>query len=624
MVSLGKKELIFNRKSLPVWIGSFRGKSFSPWQSTDEEAVLAIAGAFLYYCGIKSIRTTCDGGDSMSVQLVSAVLGDIESPWKKALTDIREQRIAERIWGKDYTVWKPAPEEIINRLGWLRSGDDFKDQWPLVEDFVAGVRGDGYTQALLLGMGGSSLASEIFRKIFGIREGFLDLSVCDTTAPATIVSLAERLDIKKTLFIVSTKSGGTVETLSAMKYFYHLTVEKIGEAETGRHFLAITDPGSQLAATAMAHRFRHIFYGDPNIGGRFSALSVFGLVPAALIGVDVKGLLKWTTDRQPAAVNLGVNLGAMLGVMARAGRNKVTYVLSEALSPFGDWVEQLIAESTGKEGKGILPVVGEVLGLPEVYGADRFFVQIGLWDENKNEPGLIKLKEAGHPVVKIALDHRSDLGELLYIWEIATAAAGYILEVNPFDQPDVEAAKQFTRQVLEQIQGKKSEKTDEQMVTDGDTTVYGPISSATDAGQVLEKFLNSVGPGHYIALQAYLPPEPSLDKRLNEFRLLLRDRYRVATTVGYGPRFLHSTGQLHKGDDGRGLFIQFTADNRADVAIPDEMTGNQSSLTFGALQIAQAQGDAKALESRRRRVIRFHFTRDSREGITKLINSLIR
>jgi glucose-6-phosphate isomerase len=560
----------------------------------------------------------------MSVQLVSAVLGDVASSWKKALADIEEQRIAERIWDKDYTVWKPAPEGIINRLGWLRSSDDFKDQWSLVEDFVAGVRGDGYTQALLLGMGGSSLAPEIFWKIFGVREGFLDLSVCDTTAPATIASLAERLDIKKTLFIVSTKSGGTVETLSAMKYFYRLAVEKVGEAEAGRHFLAITDPGSKLAATATTHRFRHIFYGDPDIGGRFSALSVFGLAPAALIGADVKGLLKWTTDRQPAAVSLGVNLGAMMGLMAQIGRNKVTYILSLALSPFGDWVEQLIAESTGKEGKGILPVVGEALGLPPVYGGDRLFIHIGLRDEDRNDPDLIKLKEAGIPVVEIALDHLSDLGELLYVWEMATAVAGYILAVNPFDQPDVEAAKQFTRQVLEEIQGEKSQKTEEPQMLDGDTAVYGPVQGATDAGEALVKFLNSTGPGHYIALQAYLPPEPSLDRLLNEFRLLLRNRYRVATTVGYGPRFLHSTGQLHKGDDGSGLFIQFTADNGKDVAIPDEMTGDQSSLTFGALQIAQAKGDAKALESRGRRVVRFHFTRDSQTGIKKLTESLIR
>jgi glucose-6-phosphate isomerase/transaldolase/glucose-6-phosphate isomerase len=560
----------------------------------------------------------------MSVQLVSAVLGDAESSWQKALVDIQAQRIAERIWGKDNTVWKPSPEEIANRLGWLQSYDDFKDQWPLVEDFVAGVRGDGYNQALLLGMGGSSLAPEIFRKIFGVREGYLDLSVCDTTAPETIASLADRLDMKKTLFIVSTKSGGTVETLSAMKYFYHLTVEKVGEAEAGRHFLAITDPGSKLAATATVHRFRHIFYGDPDIGGRFSALSVFGLAPAALIGADVKGLLKWTTDRQPAAVSLGVNLGAMLGVMAQAGRNKATYVLFPSLLPFGDWVEQLIAESTGKEGKGILPVVGEALGLPEVYGEDRFFVQIGLQGENKNEPDLRKLQEAGHPVVEIALDHRTDLGELLYIWEMATAVAGYILGVNPFDQPDVEAAKQFTRQVLEQLQGKGSETEEAPIVADGEMAIYGLGRGAASPGQAFVDFLDSSEPGHYIALQAYLPPEASLDRLLNEFRLLLRNRYRVATTVGYGPRFLHSTGQLHKGDDGSGLFIQFTADNRTDVAIPDEMTGDQSSLTFGALQIAQAQGDAKALESRGRRVIRFHFIKDIHEGITKLIESLKR
>lgn len=560
----------------------------------------------------------------MSVKLASAVLGDGSSSWKKALVDIQAQRIAERIWDKDYTVWKPSPEEITNRLGWLRSGDDFKDQWPLVEDFVASVRGDGYTQALLLGMGGSSLAPEIFRKILGVREGYLDLSVCDTTAPATIVSLAERLDIKKALFIVSTKSGGTVETLSAMKYFYHLTVENVGESEAGRHFLAITDPGSKLADLAMAHRFRHIFYGDSDIGGRFSALSVFGLVPAALIGTNVKALLKWTTDCLPAAVELGVELGAMLGVMAEAGRNKATFILSPALMPFGDWVEQLIAESTGKEGMGMLPVVGEPLGFPEMYGQDRFFIRIAIRGEDNASAGLTVLRDAGHPVTELALDGTDDLGELMYIWEMATAVAGHILAVNPFDQPDVEGAKQFTRQVLAQIQGKEYQTAEKPVVTDGDTTVFGPASIATDAGEALMKFLNSAGPGYYIALQAYLPPDESLDRLLNELRLLLRNRYRVATTVGYGPRFLHSTGQLHKGDDGRGLFLQFTADNRQDVAIPDEMTGDQSSLTFGTLQFAQAWGDAQALASRGRRVMRFHFAGSAQQEIEKLIKSLKR
>ncbi|MBN1548754.1 MAG: hypothetical protein JW902_19040 [Syntrophaceae bacterium] len=555
----------------------------------------------------------------MSVQLSAVSLGQGAAACEKALQDMRDKKVVERIWARDYTVWKTRPEEIANRLGWLKSYEDFKDQWPAVADFVAGVKADGYNRAILLGMGGSSLAPEIFRKIYGVREGFLDLSVCDTTSPVVIKGLTHDLDSEKTLFIVSTKSGGTVETLSALRYFFNLTAEKLGPVEAGGHFVAITDPGSKLDEIATAYRFRHVFYGDPDIGGRYSALSAFGLVPAALIGMDVKGLLKRAVDNHADAVQLGVKLGAMLGTMAEAGRNKATYVLSWPLSSFGDWVEQLIAESTGKEEKGILPVVGEPLGAPEVYGTDRFFVRIAL--RNEADPGLAALKEAGHPVAEMVLDDLQDLGTLLYIWEMATAVAGHLLAVNPFDQPDVEAAKQFTRQVIVQMQ-EASAPAEEPPIRDGDIAVYGRIPVVKDAPAALTEFLKAAGPGSYIGLQAYLPPSTYLEMLLAEWRLLLRDRYRVATTVGYGPRFLHSTGQLHKGDDGRGLFIQLTADNSQDVAIPDEMNTRQSSLNFGALQIAQARGDAQALESKGRQVIRFHFAADVQQGIEKLIKTI--
>ncbi|HPJ96056.1 MAG TPA: hypothetical protein PK022_02025 [Syntrophales bacterium] len=557
----------------------------------------------------------------MSVHLSSVFLGAVAPVVERMLQRLQKQRIIERIWAKDHTVWKTSPEEITNRLGWLNSFEDFKDQWPEVADFISRTRADGYNRAILLGMGGSSLAPEIFRKICGVRDGYLDLSVCDTTAPAVMAALAESMEYEKTLFIVSTKSGGTVETLSAMKYFFRLTAENLGESEVGRHFVAITDPGSKLAETAVTYQFRHIFYGDPDIGGRYSALSVFGLVPAALIGLDVKALLKRMADGHADAVRLGVQLGAMLGGVAEAGRNKVTYGLSWPLSSFGDWVEQLIAESTGKEGKGILPVVGEPLGTPAVYGPDRFFVRVALNDKDEADPGFAVLKNAGHPVAEMILDDLHDLGALLYVWEVATAVAGHLLAVNPFDQPDVEEAKQFTRQVIAQMQ--EAATGEDPVIRDKNIAVYGKTVSAA-VSEVLAAFLASAKPGDYIALQAYLPPSASLDMLLADWRLLLRDSYRMATTVGYGPRFLHSTGQLHKGDDGRGYFIQLTADNPLDVAIPDEMTGGQSSLTFGALQIAQARGDAQALESKGRRVIRFHFAGDLQQGIEKLIHSLKR
>jgi glucose-6-phosphate isomerase len=558
----------------------------------------------------------------MSVHLSSVFSGVFAPVFDRALMEIKDQKVVERIWAKDHTVWKPSPEEITNRLGWLNSFEDVKDQWPDVADFVARVRVDGYNRAILLGMGGSSLAPEIFRKICGFQEGFLDLSVCDTTAPAVMAALAEGLECEKTLFIVSTKSGGTVETLSAMKYFFRFAAEKLGKSEAGRRFVAITDPGSKLAETAATYQFRHIFYGDPNIGGRYSALSVFGLVPAALIGVDVKALLKRTADDHADAIQLGVKLGVMLGALAKAGRNKVTYLLSWPLLSFGDWVEQLIAESTGKEGKGILPVVGEPLGAPAVYGPDRFFVRIALKDKDEAPPGLAVLKEAGHPVAEMLLDDLHDLGAMLYTWEVATAVAGQILSVNPFDQPDVEAAKQFTRQVIARMQ-ESAAPAEQPIIRENDIAVYGKTDAA-NTSEALAGFLASAKAGDYIALQAYLPMSASLDMLLADWRLKLRDRYRVATTVGYGPRFLHSTGQLHKGDDGSGLFIQLTADNAQDVAIPDEMTGGQSSLTFGILQIAQARGDAQALESRGRRVIRVHFTGDIQQGIEILIQSLKR
>ncbi|NLN59319.1 MAG: glucose-6-phosphate isomerase [Deltaproteobacteria bacterium] len=554
----------------------------------------------------------------MAVKLVHVALGHAVSSWKNTLAEIRERRVVERMWEGDHTVWKTSPEEIVNRLGWLRSGGVFKDHFPQVEAFVSRVLADGYRQVLLLGMGGSSLAPEIFRKILGSRAGYLDLSVCDTTAPATIAALGAWTETKKTLFVVSTKSGGTVETLSAMKFFYRRTASRQGEKHAGLHYVAITDPGSSLVGIAMAQRFRRIFYGDPDIGGRFSALSVFGLVPAALVGADISSLLEWTDERLSPVVKLGVEVGAMLGVMAESGCNKATFVLSPALLPFGDWLEQLIAESTGKEGKGILPVVGEPLGAPGDYGRDRFFIGLSLRGEAP-ATGLAILNNAGQPVVEMVIDHLQDLGELMYVWEVATAVAGYVLQVNPFDQPDVETAKRFTRAVIAQLQSPSVEKP---VLVDGDISIYGKIPYASDAGDALITFLRSAAEGHYIALQTYLPQEPHLTEMLDELRLLLRNRYLVATTVGYGPRFLHSTGQLHKGDDGRGLFIQFTGDNPVDLPIPDSMTGPGASLTFGILQLAQAEGDARALESRDRRVIRFHFSRDSRKGIRTLISRL--
>jgi len=540
--------------------------------------------------------------------------------WKKTLAEVSHQKIVERIWNKDYTVWKSTSDEISNRLGWLQSHEYFKDEWPFVESFVTDVREGGFQRAILLGMGGSSLAPEIFRRILGKREGYLDLTVCDTTAPDTISFFSRTLDVDKTLFIVSTKSGGTVETLSAMKYFFQQTCNVTGEIRAGRHFMAITDPGSSLEKEAKKHGFRHIFYGDPDIGGRYSSLSVFGLVPAALIGADVKKLVRKVADDHPNIITLGVKLGCMMGAGVKTGKNKLTFLLPDSLLPFGDWVEQLIAESTGKEGKGILPVVGEPLGQTGSYSPDRLFVAIRLQDDPHYD--LTCLTGEKHPIAELVLEQIYDLGELLYVWEIATAVAGHIMGVNPFDQPDVEASKQFTRTVLQKIQDKEAEEDRAPLAHDQNMIVYGHGKKGITPEDALADFLGEIREGSYVAVQVFLAEDPVLSELFGKLRLAIRDRYRVATTVGYGPRFLHSTGQLHKGDDGSGMFIQFTADHLNDVFIPDDMTGTTARLTFGALQNAQALGDAKALEARHRRLLCIHSFTDPRGNIKRLIDSL--
>lgn len=525
-----------------------------------------------------------------------------------ALAKMARERIVERIWAHDHTLWKPQPAEITNRLGWLHLPESMPAEIARLESFAREIRAAGYTQVLLLGMGGSSLAPELFGKTFGGRMGDpLHLAVLDSTDPGAVLAHAARLDPLRTLFIVSTKSGGTVETFSFFKFFYNWAVGTLGAERVGEHFVAITDPGSGLARTAEHYRFRATFLNDPNIGGRFSALSHFGLVPAALVGVDLRLLLEhageMAAECRKGDGNPGLILGAILGTLAQNGRDKVTFAISPAIAGFGDWVEQLIAESTGKEGKGILPVVGEPLGGPEVYGDDRLFVHLKLADDATHDAALQALAAAGHPVVRLALRDLYDLGGQFFLWEFATAVVGHLLGINPFDQPNVEAAKALARQMVADYK---------------ETGALPAVESAPLAAAVLDGFLAQGRPGDYIALQAYLQPTPETDVALAMLRLRLRARYRLATTVGYGPRFLHSTGQLHKGDAGNGLFVQFTADDAQDVPIPDEAAVTQSSITFGVLKAAQALGDRQALLDAGRRVIRFHLGSDAVMGLERL------
>ena len=563
----------------------------------------------------------------------TASLGLEQSAVDEAMMEIKDRKIMARIWRHDHTVWKPYPTEIINRLGWLHISEKMVEMLPNIQSFVDELRHEGYSHALLMGMGGSSLAPEVFRFTFGVREGYLDLAVLDSTDPGAVSSFSEKLDPLKTLYIASTKSGGTVETLSFLKYFFNQTIEVVGAQEAGKHFIAITDPGSKLETLAKKLNFRKIFLNDPNIGGRYSALSYFGLVPAALIGVDVSRLLDRAITM--ACNNEGCNcpvegdnsgawLGSIMGELALSGRDKLTLILSPDISHFGSWVEQLIAESTGKEGKGILPVDGEVLLTPDAYADDRLFVYLRLNGNNTYDERVRDLEEAGHPVVQIHLEDIYDLGGEVFRWEIATAIAGYRLGINPFDQPNVESAKVLTRQIISTFQkeGKISEPVP--TFTSKGIAVYSDQQVDT-LKEALWRFLSQAQTGRqrgYVALQAYLKPSPKIDEALRLLRTKIQTQIKIATTVGYGPRFLHSTGQLHKGDGGQGLFIQFTDDISIDAPIPQEAGEKGSSITFGTLKLAQALGDREALINAGRKVIRFHLGTNASEGLHRLIEEI--
>lgn len=548
-------------------------------------------------------------------QRFSANLGRYQNLVNTALQEIKANRLIQRIWQKDHTVWKPDPTEIHNRFGWLHSAERMLANFESIDALVESVRVDGYTDVLLLGMGGSSLAPEVFRKTFGVREGFLDLAILDSTDPDAVAAHAARLDYRKTLFIVATKSGGTAETFSFFKYFYNQLIKSLGQDETGKHFVAITDPGSQLAELAQNLDFRATFLNDPNIGGRYSALSYFGIVPAALVGVDLEKLLNralraaCNCDGCNCPIegdNLGGQLGAILGELAKAGRDKLTFVTSPAIASFGDWVEQLIAESTGKDGKGILPVVTEPVGSPEVYGEDRLIVHLCLKGDDTHDAALRSFEEVGHPVLHLHLDDVYDLGGQFFLWEMATAVAGSRLGINPFDQPNVEAAKILVRQMIAAYQ-------------ESGSLPQSEIASLT--WKSLTSFLSVAQTGDYVAIHAYVQPTPQTTKLLTALATQLRDRYGLATTIGYGPRFLHSTGQLHKGDGGNGFFIQFTSEAARDLPIPDEAGLDTSNISFGILKLAQAIGDGQALRNAKRRVIRFHLGTDVTSGLSRLIKA---
>jgi transaldolase / glucose-6-phosphate isomerase len=560
-------------------------------------------------------------------QNIDLQLGQYDSAVQAALAEMHENNIIKRIWEHDYTVWNASdPTELTNRLGWLRIMDAMLADVGRINELKQALQSTGYTHVLLLGMGGSSLAPEVFSFTFHDAENRLWLEVLDSTDPGAVLAYDKQLDIKKTLFIVATKSGGTAETLSAFKLFYNRALDELGSEQTaGQHFIAITDPGSQLVDIAKRYKFRDIYLNDPNIGGRYSVLSYFGIVPAVLAGVDVTRLLKNAADmaknnQLADETNQGALIGAVMGELAKVGRDKVTLILSPAISSFGDWVEQLIAESTGKDGKGIVPVVGEAVGVPSVYGNDRLFVYMRLSDDDTYTRQINALQAAAHPVITITLDDRYDLGGQFFLWEMATAITGYRLGIHPFNQPNVEAAKNLARAKIQEYQKTgKLEQLTPTLEADG-IQVIGDVQADSPAA-ALKAFLEKAEDGAYISVHAYVEPTAAATQALQAFQTKLRDTTKLATTIGYGPRFLHSTGQLHKGDAGKGLFIQFTADKPQDVAIPDEAGQKASAMSFGTLIDAQALGDRQALLDAKRTMIRFHL-RDTVTGIQALTQSL--
>jgi transaldolase/glucose-6-phosphate isomerase len=558
--------------------------------------------------GVESQREAVVTGRPPTIE--SVIPDELEQAIAERIKRAAEEHVARRIWEKDPTLWggdRDTPE-LTNRLGWLTISDAMLEHVDELREFAGACLDEGLTDVVLLGMGGSSLAPEVFRRSFGKIEDGMELHVLDSTDPGAILATEQAIDLSKTLFLVSSKSGGTIETRSQFNYFFARVREAVGEEQVGGHFVAITDPGTALADLADSHDFRAVFLNDPDIGGRYSALSYFGIVPAALMGVDVKRLLEGAQVAEQACAeydsssnNSGLWLGCALGELARHGRDKITFAVAEPIGSFGLWVEQLIAESLGKQGRGALPVAGEPIGPPEVYGDDRVFVH--LQHKDADDPGFsTEMKDlgmAGHPVFTLDVEGPEDLGRIFFFAMFATAVAGWALEVNPFDQPNVQEAKDATQRVLE---------ADE----------LPEIEDASD--DALRELIARAEPPHYIAILGFVQPSDEFDRAMDGLRAAIRDGTRATTTFGYGPRYLHSTGQFHKGGPPTGRFLQLIHDGGDDVEIPE------APYTFRTLKNAQAIGDLQALRAHERPAERIRLEGDpvqAAEALTQKIKEML-
>jgi len=552
-------------------------------------------------------------------------------------TALLEAGVVDRIWRRDPTVWADAsgsqPPEVAaaigQRLGWLTAASDVRPHIPRVCALADALRGEGRQHAVLLGMGGSSLCAEVLRQVYGVARGYLGLQVLDTTDAAAIHGARQRIDPMRSVFVVASKSGTTVEVAALERFFSSELARGAGRKQTGRAFVGITDPGTPLVALAGQHGYREIFQNPADIGGRFSALSLFGVVPAALIGVDLDDLLGAAEAmaegcRQNNHTNPGLELGAILGAAALAGRDKLTVILPPSLSSFGLWVEQLVAESTGKSGKGILPIVDEPIGDPSSYGDDRVFVVIRTDHDEPSMPTkdwADALAAAGHPVVHLSTRLRS-LGAEFFRWEFAVAVAGAVLHVNPFDEPNVAEAKERTRALLEAFGRERRLPDDPPATVDRGVSAFGATGPNADGPvAALRELFQTLQRGHYVAMLSYVSPLEMEPAAVADARVAIGRHTRAATTFGLGPRYLHSTGQYHKGGPDTGLFILITRDDSVDVSVPG------MPYSFGVLKRAQALGDFQALRDKGRRIVRLHLdasVTDPAAAVRRVISEALR
>ena len=589
-------------------------------QQLEDEGVQKFVKAFDLLMSTLKEKRAAALKEPVDVETVN--LSGYEKDVNDRIALLEREQFCARLWRKDASLWKADAEtqkSIRDALGWLHVAENMEANLDGLIRFTSEIKAAGFRHVLDMGMGGSSLAPLAFQHSFDVSENGLRLIVLDTTDPDTIRKIEREVDLSKTLFIVASKSGTTAEPLAFGEYFY-AKVKALKGDRAGENFVAITDPDTPLVKTAKERKFRRTFLNFADIGGRYSALSYFGLLPAALMGVDVGELLVRALRMThacascvPAHLNPGLSLGAALGELGRQGRNKVTFIVPRSIATLGMWLEQLLAESTGKEGKGILPVSGEPLGDPSVYGDDRLFVYLRLKSQTEDslERGVAALREAAHPVVTIELNDPLDFGQEFFRWEIATATAGSILGINPFDQPNVQESKDNTNRLLETVRTQGELPEEKPALVEAPLSLYAPKAAGTIV-ETLRGFLAQARPGDYVAIMAYLTEDSAIEKALQAIRLRLRDRLRLATTLGYGPRFLHSTGQFHKGGPNTGLFLQLTSDDAGDLPVPGQ------PYTFGIFKRAEALGDLEALHKHQRRAIRIHLGADVGKGLAAL------